>query len=103
MRRDVSQDESSRRPRLADARRKARFSTVLTTRCKRFPALPVARELFPDMPRARIGREPARAPALPDRAVLKYAVNFVDGPYARVCGHCAELRRKTRTASGKHW
>jgi hypothetical protein len=54
VRRDVSQDESSRRQRLADARRNARFSTVLTTRCECFPALPVARKLFPEIPRPHI-------------------------------------------------
>jgi hypothetical protein len=47
MRRNVLQDESSRRPHLSDARRKARFSTVLTTRFEWFPALSIARNFFP--------------------------------------------------------
>jgi hypothetical protein len=48
VRRNVLQDESSRRRGRRDARRKTRFSAVLTTGFERFPLLPVARKLFPE-------------------------------------------------------
>lgn len=47
MRRNVLHDGSSRRTRAADARRKARFSAVLTSRCRRLQTVAAARPCFP--------------------------------------------------------
>ncbi|WP_146014310.1 hypothetical protein [Paraburkholderia rhynchosiae] len=82
MRRNVLQDESSRRRDPGYARRKARFSAVVTTSCQRFPALSIAREFFPDSRSMRKQFDattgvPDRMPAaLPDTAALKYAVSL---------------------------
>ncbi|WP_128595921.1 hypothetical protein [Paraburkholderia kirstenboschensis] len=87
VRRNVLQDESSRRRGRRDARRKTRFSAVLTTGFERFPLLPVARKLFPkggprhenafDAMRDVGGRIATALPtALPNMAGVKYAVSL---------------------------
>jgi len=83
MRRNVLHDESSRRTRAADARRKARFSAVLTSRFGALQTIAAARKLFHrGVERCRqalqngFGAAFGVADALPNMAALKYAVSL---------------------------
>jgi hypothetical protein len=76
MRRNVLHDESSRRTRASNARSKARFPAVLTTRSERLPPLSIARQIFFRKALRRCGTNSARWSAWPKVAVLKYAVSL---------------------------